>query len=196
MLPAVENRSGQAGYLAAQTMAMGVNHESVRDFGRWHVQSGASVRSDALPALGSLGDAHRHEARVTPPEQAGAWLPQVHLVIANLKRFLLGTFHGVSGGTCRNINEFVFRFNRRFWGNQLPEHLGIDGPFVQHEAQPAAGRPAEIMFTEKRRPVALTTRVCPTGARMCHDGRKHPHLSRRRLGTLRGQALRSPLCAT
>jgi len=96
----------------------------VRDVARWHVQSGASVRSDALPALGSLGDAHRHEARVTPPEQAGAWLPQVHLVIANLKRFLLGTFHSVSRRYLQEyIDEFVFRFNRRFWENQLPQRL-------------------------------------------------------------------------
>lgn len=32
------------------------------------------------------------------------------------KRFLLGTFHGVSGKYLQEyLDEFVFRFNRRYW---------------------------------------------------------------------------------
>jgi hypothetical protein len=40
-----------------------------------------------------------HIAKITPPEEADQWLPWVHIVIANLKRFLLGTFHPKKSST-------------------------------------------------------------------------------------------------
>lgn len=57
---------------------------------------------DALATLGSLAERHNHTPRVTPPDQANEWPPKVHLVIANLKRFILGTVHGVSGQYLRD----------------------------------------------------------------------------------------------
>ena len=48
----------------------------------------------------------------------------VHILIANLKRFLLGTFHGVSGHYLHEyVFEFVYRFSRRLWQDQLPRRL-------------------------------------------------------------------------
>jgi hypothetical protein len=47
----------------------------------------------------------------------------VHTAIANLKRFLLGTFHGVSPQLQKYLDEFVYRYNRRFWEPQLPHRL-------------------------------------------------------------------------
>lgn len=42
------------------------------------------------------------------------WLPHVHRAISLLKRFLLGTYHGVSAKYLpRYLQEFCFRFNRR-----------------------------------------------------------------------------------
>ena len=74
--------------------------------------------------LTALARNHDHEPRPTPPEKADEWLPLVHLVISNFKRFLIGTFHGVSGRRLQEcLDEFVFRFNRRFWEDQLPARL-------------------------------------------------------------------------
>ena len=85
---------------------------------------GSMARSDALPALNSLVDTQRYEARVTPPEKVDEWLPWVHIVIGNLKRFLLGTYHGVSSSYLQEyLNEFCYRFNRRQWEPQLPNRL-------------------------------------------------------------------------
>ena len=79
------------------------------------------MRSDALPALNIICE---QKARATPAELADEWLPMVHIVIGNLKRFLLGTFHGVSGKYLQEyVDEFVYRFNRRKWENQLPRRL-------------------------------------------------------------------------
>ena len=77
----------------------------------------AVVRSDAFSALKGLADNHIHDARVTPAEKVDEWLPTVHIVIANLKRYLLGTY------LQEYIDEFVFRFNRRSWESQLPRRL-------------------------------------------------------------------------
>lgn len=40
----------------------------------------------------------------------------IHIVFGNLDAWLLGTHHGVSSKHLQAyLNEFVFRFNRRFW---------------------------------------------------------------------------------
>jgi transposase-like protein len=49
------------------------------------------------------------------PEKAEQALPMIHLVFSNLKAWILGTHHGVSPQHLQAyLNEFVFRFNRRF----------------------------------------------------------------------------------
>lgn len=124
VLLAVEQRGRAAGYLAARVLPEGVKQAAVREFACHHFAETSELRSDALPALASLSEHHAHEPRLTPPEQATQWLPKVHLIIANLKRFVLGTFHGVSGKYLQEyIDEFVYRFNRRHWESQLPQRL-------------------------------------------------------------------------
>ena len=50
------------------------------------------------------------------PEVAEKHLPLIHLVFSNLKAWLLGTHHAVSDRHLQAyLNEFVFRFNRRFY---------------------------------------------------------------------------------
>lgn len=121
---AVENHGQAAGFAAAEVCTDGLNKAAVRGFARRHVHHAATARSDALHALRCLGEQHTHEARVTPAEQATEWLPKVHLIIANLKRFVLGTFHGVSARfLAEYVAEFLFRFNRRHWESQLPYRL-------------------------------------------------------------------------
>ena len=83
----------------------------VRDFSR-RLVAGTTVRSDALASLNAFADHRQQQASVTPPELADEWLPVVHVGIGNLKRFLPGTFHGVSGDYLQEyIDEYVYRFN-------------------------------------------------------------------------------------
>ena len=66
----------------------------------------------------------QHEARVTPANKVDGWLPWVHIAIGNLKTFLLGTFHGVSGKYLQEyLDEFCYRFNRRFFEKEIPHRL-------------------------------------------------------------------------
>ena len=60
---------------------------------------------------------------------AEQYLPIIHLVFANLKTWLIGTHHGVSHQHLQAyLNEFTFRFNRRFSPfNAFRSLLGIAG---------------------------------------------------------------------
>ena len=55
------------------------------------------------------------------------YLPIIHLVFSNLKSWLNGTHHGVSAEHLQAyLNEFTFRFNRRFYPfNAFRSLLGL-----------------------------------------------------------------------
>jgi transposase-like protein len=60
--------------------------------------------------------------------KTGKWLPLVHLLVSNLKRWLTGTHKGAVRRKHRQayLNEFTFRFNRRFWrGPAFLRALGL-----------------------------------------------------------------------
>ena len=100
-----------------------VNHQQVEKITK-SLHPSTTVRSDAYPYFNILSQHCEQQAKVTPPQQMPQWLPRVHLVIANLKRFLLSTFHGVSRLYLQEyVYEFVYRLNRRRWQSQLPQRL-------------------------------------------------------------------------
>ena len=106
VMVAVERRGSKAGFMAAQVVDT-INKQIVRDFIKYRFKPGQTVRTDAFPALNSIGEAHKHDKKVTPPDQASTWLPMVHILIGNLKKFLNGTFHGV---THEYLQEYVSEF--------------------------------------------------------------------------------------
>lgn len=85
-----------------------------------NITKGAVVRTDGwlgydgLPGLG-----YDHEAVVIGDDQTltEKHLPMIHIVFSNLKTWLLGTHHGRVGPQHLQayLNEYVFRFNRRFY---------------------------------------------------------------------------------
>lgn len=84
-----------------------------------NVLRGSLVRTDGwvgYDRLGTLG--YRHEAVAVCGDHAKTdkHLPMIHIVFGNLDTWLLGTHHGVSPKHLQAyLNEFTFRFNRRFW---------------------------------------------------------------------------------
>lgn len=66
--------------------------------------------------LSALGYNHQSVILGGDPEKADQALPMIHLVFSNLKAWILGTHHGVGQRHLQAyLNEFVFRFNRRFY---------------------------------------------------------------------------------
>jgi len=85
-----------------------------------NVTGGSTVRTDAFTgyaALKSLGYLHESVALNGDPDKAATHLPMVHLVISNLKTWIMGTHHGAIAHYHLQayLNEFQYRFNRRFY---------------------------------------------------------------------------------
>jgi len=83
------------------------------------VVKGAVVRTDGwdgYDGLAKLGYAHEPLVLDGDGKKTDAHLPMIHIAFSNLKTWLLGTHHGVSQQHLQAyLNEFVFRFNRRFY---------------------------------------------------------------------------------
>ncbi len=74
---------------------------------------GARVVTDGWSGYAGLPD-HVHDARVVGRMAAHVVLKWTHRVFSNLKRWALGTFHGLRRQHLkRHLDEFVFRWNRR-----------------------------------------------------------------------------------
>jgi ISXO2-like transposase domain/Transposase zinc-ribbon domain len=67
---------------------------------------------------------HKLETHLSTPESAARKLPWVHRAISLAKRYVLGTYHGINRKHLqRYLDEFCYRFNRRFKEGQLYESL-------------------------------------------------------------------------
>ena len=79
--------------------------------------------------LGERGYRHTAVAERGDMQVAKTFLPIIHLVFSNLKTWLRGIHHGVSPQHLQAyLNEFTFRFNRRFHPfNAFHSLLGIAG---------------------------------------------------------------------
>jgi transposase-like protein len=96
------------------------------------VEPGAMVITDAAPSYATLterGYAHLPVVEAGDAQVAEEYLPIVHLIFSNLKSWLRGRHHGVSQKHLQAyLNEFTFRFNRRFYPfNAFRSLLGIGG---------------------------------------------------------------------
>jgi hypothetical protein len=68
----------------------------------------------------------RHNAQVIPKEKVGEVLPWVHIAISNAKRQILNTFHDVKPEFLQKyLDEFCYKFNRRYFGEALFNRLLI-----------------------------------------------------------------------
>jgi len=120
---AVENKGNKAGFVAMEVVEA-ISGKDIKGFLDRHVKEGQYVRTDALHAMNIIDQTYHHEKKVTSPEEASSWLPLVHIVIGNLKKFLNGTYHGVTHAYLQEyLDEFCYRFNRRFWEFELPLRL-------------------------------------------------------------------------
>lgn len=89
-------------------------------FVRDHVAPGARVRTDGWQGYDGLtrqGWSHDGLALNADAELTNEHLPLIHLVFSNLKAWINGTHHGriEPKHLQAYLNEFVFRFNRRFY---------------------------------------------------------------------------------
>lgn len=108
---------------------------------------GGTVITDAWQGYAGLRARdydHQPVAERNDPAVAEEYLPLIHLVFSNLKSWINGVHHGVDPQHLQAYcNEFVFRFNRRFYPfNAFRSLLGIAADSEAHTyAGLYAGRP-------------------------------------------------------
>jgi len=102
----------------------------------WLTTRSGSKTSDGWQGYNDLAEmGYRHNALSLggDPEKAEKHLPMIHLVFSNLKTWINGTHHGriEPRHLQAYLNEFVFRFNRRFYPmNSFNSVLGISARTV------------------------------------------------------------------
>jgi transposase-like protein len=96
-----------------------------------NIKEGTLVITDGWSAYNDLEEHGYSHRRIVPSargKKTGAYLPMVHLIVSNLKRWLLGTYKGavLPHHLPAYLNEFTFRFNRRYWrGPAFHRALGL-----------------------------------------------------------------------
>jgi hypothetical protein len=100
------------------------------------VTPGTRIITDDWSGYASLKHGYDHVAIAErgDPQVAEEFMPIIHLVFSNLKTWLRGIHHGVSPQHLQAyLNEFTFRFNRRFYPfNAFRSLLGIAGNATAH----------------------------------------------------------------
>ncbi len=129
ILAAVEKRQTRdgtkPGYVAIRIVES-ISSALVKDFVVSKIVPGSTIETDGLSVYRVLnGIDFIHEAYVTENgSKAKELFPWVHLVIGNLKRFILGTHHHADPKYLRfYVSEYCYRLNRRFHEDDLFEHL-------------------------------------------------------------------------
>ena len=92
-----------------------------------NIAKGAIVDSDHSTSYVKLkGVVSEHRPKVIPKEKVSEMLPWVHLAISNAKRLLLDVHHDIDPQHLQSyLNEFCYKYNRRYFGEKLFERLLI-----------------------------------------------------------------------
>ena len=88
---------------------------SIKAFVHANVKPGTTLLTDGHKSFPGL-KGYRHDPRVVGKMAAHIVLPWIHRAFSLMKRWGLGTYHGLRRKHADSyLNEFVFRYNRRFY---------------------------------------------------------------------------------
>lgn len=92
-----------------------------------NVSEKSIIDSDDSTSYVKLKDiVKEHRPQVIPKDEIGKTLPWVHIAISNAKRMLLDIFHDIKPEYLQYyLNEFCYKFNRRYFGEDLFDRLMI-----------------------------------------------------------------------
>ena len=89
--------------------------ENLTSFLSRNLSPGVKVTTDGFLAYGFLAANFQHVPRVKSKSSDEDTLPKVHILIANLKMWLRGTYNCLPSKHLQHyLDEFIFRFNRRW----------------------------------------------------------------------------------
>ena len=118
--------NGQPGFVKMEVVES-LDRETVDKFVSRHITPASSIESDGLKiynGLGQLGYQHEQVIISNDREQGLETFKWLHTIISNAKAFIIGTFHGLDRLHLQAyLDEFCYRFNRRFWEPELFNRL-------------------------------------------------------------------------
>ena len=82
------------------------------------LDDGTKIISDASTSYNGLSKNYTLESKVIPKKEVNVVLPWVHKAISNAKRLFLDVHHRIDDDFLQSyLNEFCFKFNRRYFDN-------------------------------------------------------------------------------
>lgn len=101
--------------------------DTVTDVVKEQVDAQAELTTDDSTSYKELQKVVKsHQAQVVEPKDIPKMLPWVHIAIANVKRLLLDMHHHLSKEYLQYyLNEFCYKFNRRYCGEQIFDRLMV-----------------------------------------------------------------------
>lgn len=103
--------------------ASGINEQVGRD-----IDKDATVMTDGWSGYNQLSEKVQKHVRIVleNPKEAGKIFPWAHTAISNSKRLFLGIFHRIDSPYMQNyLNEFCYKFNRRYFGDKIMDRLVV-----------------------------------------------------------------------
>ena len=90
------------------------------------VKSADLITDDSTSYTKLIEHVNSHVAKVVEPQMIPIILPWVHIAISNAKRLLLDVHHKIKTEYLQYyLNEFCYKFNRRYFGEKLFDRLLI-----------------------------------------------------------------------
>lgn len=118
------NEEGKPKHLTMQ-VTNNLKQASVKKFAENHIEIGSEIHADEFKSYPpALEDKYKLETQTYDPNTAELhWL---HTIISNAKAFIQGTYHGRPKENLQDyLDEFCFRFSRRYFHCKLFERLAI-----------------------------------------------------------------------
>jgi transposase-like protein len=100
-----------------------------------NVRSDSIIDTDNSTSYTQLNEVVlRYNSQVIAKTQIGKLLPWVHIAISNAKRQFLNVFHQMDSCYFQNyLNEFCYKFNRRYFGEHLFDRLMVASVSYKNE---------------------------------------------------------------
>jgi len=110
---------------AKMTMVDDVKTETINSVVKENIKKGSLINSDDFKSYKDLvNQGYQHNVVNMKDEGPETGLKWLHIIVSNAKSYVLGTYHGLDKMHLqRYLDEFCYRFNRRFFEFELFDRL-------------------------------------------------------------------------
>ncbi len=127
VVPAKKSQKNRkAGHLK-MTVIPNLQASTIQDEAVSSIDESASLIVDASTSHAKLDDSFNQvDKKVVKPKDASKVLPWVHVAISNAKSLILDMYHGIKDLFLQSyLDEFCYKFNRRYFGEYVFDRLMI-----------------------------------------------------------------------